>query len=138
MKAKQYSCLCAVTRKAGRILTRKYDGYLKPCGLKITQFSMLANINRNPGITVSALAGLLFMDQTTVTRNIRVLEKLGFVCIEPEPTDQRIKRIQVTGVGKSKIEEARPFWDKAQQEIEKILGEKSIENLLNSFGKLSK
>jgi len=45
---------------------------------------MLANIARNPGITVSELAELLFMDQTTVTRNLQVLEKSGYINMETE------------------------------------------------------
>ena len=132
-----YPCLCAVIRKAGRILTREYDHYLKPTGLKITQFSMLANITRNPGITVSELAKLLVMDQTTVTRNLRVLENSGYIHLEPEVTDHRIKRIQISDMGMSKMNEAWPLWEKAQLEVERILGRESIEGLLGSFKKIA-
>lgn len=133
----RYPCLCAVIRRAGRILTRQYDHYLKPSGLKITQFSMLANIARNPRITVSKLAKLLVMDQTTVTRNLRILEKSGYIHLEPEATDHRIKRIQVADLGRSKMDEARPLWEKAQLEMERILGRESIEGLLSSFRKIA-
>ena len=129
----QYPCMCAVIRKTGRLLTKKYDQYLKPSGLKITQFSMLANIARNPGIAVSKLAELIVMDQTTVTRNLRVLEKAGYIHIETDATDQRIKRIQITDFGMSRMDEARPFWEKAQLEMERIIGRESIEGLLSSF-----
>ena len=137
METSRYPCLCAMIRKAGRILTRQYDHYLKPSGLKITQFSMLANIDRNPGITVSELAKLLLMDQTTVTRNLRVLEKSGYIHMEPEVTDHRTKRIQVADLGMSKMDEARPLWEKAQLEMERILGRDSIEGLLGSFRKIA-
>lgn len=137
METSRYPCLCAMIRKAGRILTRQYDHYLKPSGLKITQFSMLANIDRNPGITVSELAKLLLMDQTTVTRNLRVLEKSGYIHMEPEVTDHRTKRIQVADLGMSKMDEARPLWEKAQLEMERILGRESIEGLLGSFRKIA-
>ena len=133
VETSQYPCLCAAVRKTGRHLTKKYDQYLKPSGLKITQFSMLANIARNPSIAVTKLAELLVMDQTTVTRNLRVLEKAGYIHIETDTTDHRIKRTQVTGLGMCRMDEARPFWEKAQLEIERILGKESIERLLSSF-----
>jgi len=125
--------MCAVIRKTGRLLTKKYDQYLKPSGLKITQFSMLANIARNPGIAVSKLAELIVMDQTTVTRNLRVLEKAGYIHIETDATDHRIKRTRITDFGMSRMDEARPFWEKAQLEMERIIGREGIEGLLSSF-----
>ena len=136
-ESSEYPCLCAVMRKAARILTRRYDHYLKSGGLKITQYSMLANIARNPGISVSELAELLLMDQTTVSRNLHVLEKLGHVSLEPEQTDHRIKRVRITDSGMSKMDAARPLWLEAQQEMERVLGRQGIEGLLGSLGKLS-
>lgn len=130
-------CLCAATRQAGRILTKRYDHHLKPSGLKVTQFSLLANIARNPGLSVSELAELLWMDQTTVTRNLRVLERAGFIRLEPESTDHRIKRIQVTESGLSRMETARPLWEQAQQEMKRVLGGDGIRGLLGGFSRLS-
>lgn len=137
VESPQYPCLCAVTRKAGRILTRQYDEYLKPSGLKTTQFSMLANIARNPAITVSELAKLLAMDQTTVSRNLRVLEKSGYISMEPEKADRRIRRIEIAEPGVAKMIEARPLWEKAQMETERVLGRESIETLLSIFKKVA-
>ncbi len=137
VETSRYPCLCAVTRKAGRILTRHYDNYLKPSGLKTTQFSMLVNIVRNPATTVSELAKLLAMDQTTVTRNLRVLVKSGYIHVEPEVADQRIKRIQIADMGMSKMNEAGPLWEKAQLNMERVLGRASIEGLLSTFKKMA-
>jgi MarR family transcriptional regulator, organic hydroperoxide resistance regulator len=135
IEASKYPCVCAAIRKAGRVLTRKYDHYLKPSGIKITQFSMLANIARNPDITVSGLSKLLLMQQTTVTRNLQVLEKAGYIHLEPEATDCRIKKIRLTDMGMSRMDEARPFWEKAQLEMAQTLGKERLEALLDSLGK---
>lgn len=132
-----YPCICAVMRKAGRILTGRYDRCLKPSGLKLTQYSMLANIERNPDMSVSELAELLVMDQTTVTRNLRVLEKLGYIRLGSDKNDHRIKRIRISQAGTSKMDEARPLWKEAQSETEEILGGKNIESLLDSLRKLA-
>jgi DNA-binding MarR family transcriptional regulator len=130
-------CLCAIVRKAGRILTRQYEECLKPSGLKVSQFIMMKNIAKNPRVSVSELAKLLVMDQSTVTRNLRVLKKLGYVHMEPEVTDQRIKRIRVTDIGISKMNEATPLWETVQMEMERVLGRKHIEALLVSLRKIS-
>jgi len=98
---------------------------------------MLANIARNPAITVSELARLLAMDQTTVSRNLRVLEKSGYIRMEPEVADQRIRRIQIAERGMSKMMEARPLWEKAQMEMERVLGRENIETLLGIFKKVA-
>ena len=98
---------------------------------------MLANIKRNPGITVSKLAELLVMDQSTVTRNLRVLEKTGYIHIETDAVDHRIKRTQITDFGMSIVDEARPYWEKAQLEIERTIGRENIEELLSNLNELT-
>jgi DNA-binding MarR family transcriptional regulator len=135
-KSSGYPCLCAVIRKAGRILTRQYGHYLEPSGLKITQFSMLANIARNPGIIVTELAKLMVMDQTTVSRNLQILEKAGYISLESESTDHRIKKVRIADAGISKMDEARPFWEEAQAEMERVLGQEGIEELLAGLAKI--
>lgn len=136
MEIAQYPCLCAMIRKAGRIVTRQYDIHLKPSGLKVTQYSMLANISRNPAVSVSELADLLIMDQTTVSRNLQVLEKAGFINLEMEDEDHRIRRIRLTELGLEKMKEARPLWEKAQSDMEGVLGREGVDAMLGSFIKM--
>jgi len=131
-----FPCLCAATRRAGRVLTRRYDAHLKPSGLKVTQYSMMANIARNPGLTVSALAKLLVMDQTTVSRNLGVLEKAGYVCTKQETDDQRIRQVHLSDLGRTRLEQARPLWNQAQMEMEEALGREGLANLLEYFRQL--
>lgn len=138
MTTSPYPCLCALIRKAGRVVTRKYDKYLKPCGLKVTQLSMLAKIAKNPNITVSELAESLRMDQTTVSRNLQVLEKSGYIHLEDETTDHRIKKIQIADLGVSKMNEAVPLWEKAQLDMERVLGGDSIKVMMEILRKLTK
>lgn len=98
---------------------------------------MLAKIAKNPAITVSELAESLRMDQTTVSRNLRVLEKSGFIHLEDEMTDHRVKRIQIAGLGVSKMNEAIPLWEKAQLDMDRVLGRESIETMMKTLEKLS-
>ena len=126
-------CLCAALRKATRVITKRYDAHLKPSGLKITQFSMLVNINRNPRITTSELAKLMVMDQTTVTRNIQLLKKKGYIYCQEEGTDLRVKQIHISESGKQMIDQAKPLWEQAQQEIENQLGNLGFDVMIRSL-----
>ena len=76
------------------------------------------------------------MDQTTVTRNLRVLDKSGYIHLETEAKDYRVKRIHVSDIGKAKMDEATPLWEKAQLEMERTLGREGIDGLLKSLTKI--
>lgn len=128
----QSPCLCIALRKATRVITRQYDEYLKPSGLRITQYSMLANISRNPGITISELAKLMIMDQTTVTRNVQLLIQQGYLSAR-EGDDRRVRSIHLSDLGKRTFEKAHPLWLKAQQKAERDLGKLGFDIFLQSL-----
>ena len=76
-------CTCAHLRRTARRLTQAYDKALRPSGLRLTQYSVIANVVRANGLSVTDLAARLSMDRTTLTRNLRPLEAAGFIRIEP-------------------------------------------------------
>ena len=131
-------CICAALRKASRAVTKKYDEYLKPSGLRITQYSMLANIQRNQGITITELGNIMVMDQTTVTRNLQLLEKLGYISIAVTSEDQRVKSIRISKQGQQKFKAAEPLWNEAQQEMQREVGQLGFDVLLKSLNTIVK
>jgi MarR family transcriptional regulator, organic hydroperoxide resistance regulator len=126
-------CLCASLRKATRVVTNRYDAFLSPSGLKITQYSMLMNIARNPGITTTELAKVMLMDQTTVTRNLQLLQKKGCISFQEEGKDLRTKQIQISQAGKQMIEQAKPLWEQAQRDIKNDLGDLGFDVIIRSL-----
>jgi DNA-binding MarR family transcriptional regulator len=66
-----------------------YDAALRPAGLAMNQFTLLVAIHLFEAVPITQLAQVLFTDQTTVTRNIKLLEKRGLVVINPG-ADRRI------------------------------------------------
>jgi len=105
--------------------------YLKELGLQVAQFSLLISItSREGGISVNELANFSMMDQTTVTRNIEILRKAGYVIVRTEDTDSRRKSITVSELGKSKIETAKPLWEEAQLKILQAVGAEEYKNFL--------
>ena len=68
-------------RKSSRAVTQIYDTILKPSGLRSRQFALLGPMSNRGSITMTRLAKALVMDRTTLTRNLRPLEKQGFIVI---------------------------------------------------------
>src|SRR5438046_7461249 len=103
-----FACTCLRLRKDARRITQVYDGYVEPFGLTITQFGLLAHLRVLDGISVGALAEKLVMDPTTLTRNLRPLEREGLVRLERDPADRRSRTLHLTDQGRETLRAARP------------------------------
>jgi DNA-binding MarR family transcriptional regulator len=116
-------CICSRLRKASRRVSQIYDHHLAPHGLTITQYALLANISGTPGVGIGALAERLIMDPTTLTRNLRPLERQGHLTLEADPEDRRSRKLTLTEKGRTTLKAARPAWSEAQISIEKAVGD---------------
>ena len=125
-------CTCAAMRRAARRLTRTYDRALRPAGLRLTQYSVLANLARAAGgaggLTVTDLAWRLAMDRTTLTRNLRPLEAAGWIRIAPGP-DRRSRAVVLTAEGRRVFETAQPLWQDAERGFRRALGREDAAEL---------
>lgn len=130
--SKPIGCVCLNMRMAMRSVTKMYDAELKPAGIKITQFSLLAAIDGSSDISITQLAKFLGLDRTTLSRNLGPLEREGYVHVSSEGY-QRIRTMSLTPKGKAKLDEAMPLWRKAQKKILKTIGE---DNWLDMMGQL--
>jgi DNA-binding MarR family transcriptional regulator len=115
-------CNCLALRQAARHVTQIYDQFLAPSGLRATQYSILARLQRKGPMTINALAAELVMDRTTLGRNIRPLERDGLIAITPGRSDRRVKELRLTAVGESRLNEVRPAWIEAQRHFESGFG----------------
>ncbi len=127
------NCACGNLRKTTRTITQFYDKILQPTGLRSTQCSLLLDIYLNENISVCDLGYILLMDQSTVTRNIEVLRKSGYIDIKKEEKDCRKKSISITDKGLRVIEAATPIWHEAQGKIENGIGKVRFEELLKTL-----
>ena len=125
-------CACFNLRKATRNLTQYYDTTLHSVGLRSTQFSLLASIAADEGISISLLAEKMIMDRTTLTRNLRPLEKSEYVAMG-HGEDRRMRTITLTESGRAKLEEAMPYWQEAQDFVIKQVGADRTERLLSDM-----
>ena len=119
---KPLECNCAAIRQAARHVTRHYDQHMAQVGLRSSQFSILTKLKRMGPLGINALAAAMGMDRTTLGRNLRPLERSGLVSLEVDPDDRRSRRLVVTELGRTLLEQARPAWQAAQLQFEKSFG----------------
>jgi DNA-binding MarR family transcriptional regulator len=109
-------CVCATFRKATRALTLLYDAYLRPAGLRVTQYSLLKNVLAREPVRVNRLAEATVTDRTTLTRNLRVLQQGGLIRIQ-EGEDRRSREVTLTARGRAAVAKATPCWERAQAHV---------------------
>jgi len=116
------SCVNFNIRKAMRAVSQHYDRIMAPSGLRGTQFTILTVVSRIDSETISDLAEFLVMERTTLTRNLKPLEKEGYLKIIPDVQDRRSRRVKITNAGRNIQKTAMPYWQKAQEEMVGFMG----------------
>ncbi len=115
-------CNCLAVRQAARHVTQFYDQFLAPIGLRTTQFSILARLNRKGPMTINALASELVMDRTTLGRNILPLQREDLIAVAKGSSDRRSKELRVTETGAERLRAALKGWAEAQTRFEAAFG----------------
>lgn len=74
--------------------------------LRPVEFTVLALVHHNPGITGSQLAGALAVTPPNITMWIDRLSKRGYVEREPHSRDRRVLHIRITPAGEEVVRQA--------------------------------
>ena len=61
---------------------------------------------------------VLAMDRTTLTANLKPLERRGLLQIAVDKADRRSRRVSLTEAGRALLLQASPLWTSAHAEIE--------------------
>lgn len=117
------TCLCLHAQRAARALARRFDMELKPFGLTSGQFSLLMALNRPQPPNLGSVATLLAMDRTTLTANLKPLERAGFITMGPDPADRRARLLILTAGGQAALAAAVPTWTRVHAQIEADLAD---------------
>ena len=118
-------CHCFRLRRAGNKLTERYNAHLAECGLTATRFALLSNIDQNQPISTSRLAEMMSLDRTTLVRNLKSLEKAGYISFSNGKGRER--PVSLTEKGKEIQTQGLICWEKAQKELEDALGSERLE-----------
>lgn len=129
-------CYCAALRGATRKISAVYDHELAEAGINIAQFSLLRRIERAAPVSLTEIGRLTGLDRSTVGRNVKVLQRMGFV--EPhEADDQREAAWGLSPRGVDLLAGTAQAWQRGQQRIEKKLGKAGVAELQRLLQALS-
>lgn len=115
------TCLCMHVQRAARAVARRYDEALRPLGLTNFQFSLLMSLNRPEPPSMGQVSTLLAMDRTTLTANLKPLERRSLVTVAADPTDRRSRLLALTPAGRSLLAAAMPLWETTQETVERLV-----------------
>ena len=123
------TCLCLHVQRAARTLARRFDQALKPFGLTHGQFSLLMSLNRPEPARMADVSALLAMDRTTLTANLKPLERRGLAMVAVDRADKRSRRLALTDAGRALMAEAVPAWKRAHAGVGRLLARSNPDRL---------
>ncbi len=125
-------CSCFNLRRATRAVTQHFDHILEPSGVRSTQFTLLVSLASVSAKTLTEMANSLVMDRTTLTRNLKPLEKLGLI-ETMTPRDKRSKAYALSPKGREILAKGLPMWEGAQLKLESLYGSEHYSKLLKEL-----
>lgn len=114
-------CLCFGMHRAARTLARRFDAAFAPLGISHGQYSLMMSLNRPDPPRLGEAAAFLAMDRTTLTANLKPLERLGYVEIVPDKDDKRSRRLVLTAAGRKVLAAAVPIWRATHDEVDSLI-----------------
>lgn len=123
-------CLCLAARRASRAITREFDQALRAHGIRATQFTLLAALHLAGPKSIGDLAETLSADRTTLTRNLAIAERHGWVTLQAGREDARSRIAAVTAKGARALTTAMPAWRATQRRLTDLMGAPAVASLL--------
>lgn len=111
-------CLCLSVHRAARTLARRFDAALAPFGISHGQYSLMMSLNRPDAPRLGDAAAFLAMDRTTLTANLKPLERRGLVAVVPDKDDRRSRRLHLTPEGHALLQSAVPVWCSTHDDVD--------------------
>ena len=123
------TCLSRQARLVNRVVSRVYDDTLRPLGLKASQFNIMVATARMGTARPADLCASLRLRPSTLSRNVNVLHVNGWIEFLPEETDGRAKSLRLTAAGSTLMRRSMSAWERAQSEVEGLLGKDGVKAL---------
>ena len=130
------TCICLHLQQAARAVARRFDAALRPLGLTNGQFSLMMSLNRPTAASIGDGSGLLAMNRTTLTTNLKPLERRGLVTVSVDDADKRGRRLTLTPAGRALLVAAVPVWENEHAAIEGMLDDVDPDRLRFDLRKL--
>jgi DNA-binding MarR family transcriptional regulator len=123
------SCAGCNVRLAARHITGFLDRELAASGLGIAQLGLMAQIAAAADDRLGTLARRSGLEQSTLSRNLRTLERDGLIEIATVEADLRRRAVWLTEKGARTLEAAIPVWKAAQAKLARRLTVDAVRQL---------
>src|ERR1700694_3341056 len=123
-------------RRTARAVTKLYDMALQESGIRSTQFSILVGIAKNQPVSIGALADVMIIDRTTLTRSLRLLQKAGLIAISDRAA-MRQRFLTITTKGEHTLARSLPAWREAHEHFVATVGSEYWMELRNELERLA-
>ncbi len=116
-------------RLAARRITRFLEREMRTAGLSLAQFALMTHVAAARDDTIGALAERIDLDQSTLSRNLRALERGGLVEIAVVEKDLRRRAVWLTERGARRLEAAMPIWRAAHAALSEQIDPARVQRL---------
>lgn len=124
------TCLNGKMNRINRLTANIFRKHLKNFDLTSSQLTILFVLFKRGGVTQKELTDILFMEKSSVNRNLRRLLEKGYA------TKKGFPIIEITTDGKLLLEKVVPSWQAAMLEIREALqqdGEDAVDTILSKL-----
>jgi DNA-binding MarR family transcriptional regulator len=128
-----FACACASVRLVARTVTQLYDAALAAAGVQAPQFALMMTLASAGPLNQAALGRRFALEKTTISRNLRVLERNGWIRRVPGG-DRRQRRYAVTAEGRQRLAAARSGWRRAQSQLRAAMSNDEWSAMFRLFG----
>jgi DNA-binding MarR family transcriptional regulator len=118
------------TRLAARRITQFLERAMDGAGLSVPQLGLMAQIAAAPEDSIGALARRTGLGQSTLSRNLRMLEADRLVGIAIVDRDQRRRIVWLTEAGALRLKAAIPAWRAAHAALAKRMAPELAQRLV--------
>jgi DNA-binding MarR family transcriptional regulator len=98
----------------------------------------MMSLNRAQAPSIGQVSTLLAMDRTTLTANLKPLERRGLVTVTVDDADKRSRRLALTPAGRDLLVAAFPVWERTHVPLERLLGRSDPDRLRADLRALSR
>ena len=121
-------CIADKLRLISRVVTSIYDDALRPLGITLNQLNLIVVVAKFEPTSPSKIGEWLHMNKSTVSRNINLMSRNGWLDIKPLGQGRSLE-IKLLSKGREIFKKSNPFWEKAQRNVNKMLKKQGVEEL---------
>ncbi|MEQ9436558.1 MarR family winged helix-turn-helix transcriptional regulator [Hyphomonas sp.] len=122
--------------RAQQIAANHSAAALKAAGVTLRQFSVLAALSGNEGVSQSDLVNATGIDRSTLADMVARMEKAGLIKRAASKADARAKSVSLMAKGRKALEKAQPAVDAADAALFDAMPKTKQDALLSGLAKL--